>query len=282
MDSLVGKLAIITGGSSGIGFAAARCLLEDGVRVQLLARRLNVLENARVALLNQTGREEGAVGICPVDVTDFPQVKAMIDEIIARAGTPDLLINSAGITYPGEFMSLDMEVFHSLMEVNYFGTVNLIRAVLPAMLEKKGGHIVNISSVAGFLGTYGYSAYGASKYAVRGLSDVLRAELKPKGICVSVVFPPDTQTPQLEWEEAYKPAITRELASTAKVMSAEAVAKEILHGIKKRKYLILPGLESKLFYFLDHLPGNLVYPVMDILIRSAIKKIDRQQVKKNE
>ena len=97
------------------------------------------------------------------------------------------------------------------MDLNYFGTVNMVKALLPAMLERGSGHIVNISSVAAFLGVFGYSAYGASKYAVRGFSDVLRAEVKPLGVRVSVVFPPDMDTPGLANENKTKPFETHEI-----------------------------------------------------------------------
>ena len=106
--------------------------------------------------------------------------------------------------------------------------------------------------MAGFIGTYGYSGYGASKYAVRGFSDVLRAELKPRGVRVSVVYPPDTLTPQLEFEKDLKPAITKELADTAGVMTAEKVASIILRDMQRGRYTILPGI-SKLVLLHPHI-----------------------------
>ena len=271
MDSFNGKRAIITGGSSGIGLAIARLLVREGVSVHLVARRMDQLRLAKQELAQIGSLSEDDIRIYSVDVSDNIQVSNVLSPI-AKEGNIDILINSAGITYPGTFVDQDLEIFKNLMNVNYFGTIYVIRAILPAMLRCGSGHIVNLSSVAGYLGTYGYSAYGATKFAIRGLSDVLRAELKPEGIHVSIVFPPDTQTPQLEWEQAYKPAITKALSSNAKVISAEKVAEEILRGIRKRKYLILPGFDNKLFYFLDHLPGNLAYPIMDYLIRDAMKK----------
>ena len=140
------------------------------------------------------------------------------------------------------------------------------------MIERGSGAVVNISSQAGFVGVFGYSAYGASKYAVRGLSDVLRAEMKPLGIHVSVVFPPDTQTPQLDFEAPLKPPETKAIAGSAKVLSADHVAQSILKGVRKGRYIIIPGLEGKLFYRLIGLLGNLTYPIMDLLVRSSQKK----------
>jgi 3-dehydrosphinganine reductase len=126
--------------------------------------------------------------------------------------------------------------------------------------------------MAGYLGVYGYPAYGASKYAVRGFSDALRAELKPKGISVSVVFPPDTDTPQLAYEDQFKPAITRALSSSAKVMSANEVAQITLRQSARKRYIITPGFESALFFTLSNLLGRLIYWVMDLQIAQAMKK----------
>jgi len=160
-----------------------------------------------------------------------------------------------------------------MMDVNYFGTVNVLKILLPEMQQRHSGTIVNISSVAGFIGVYGYSAYGASKYAVRGLTDVLRAELKPYNIQVSIVFPPDTQTPQLEYETQFKPFITKEVAGSAKLLSAKTVAAEILQQVERGKYVILPGSEGKLLFTANNILGRSLYPIMDWMIRSAIGKI---------
>jgi len=131
--------------------------------------------------------------------------------------------------------------------------------------------------MAGVIGVYGYSAYGASKYAVRGFSDVLRSELKPKNIQVSIVFPPDTDTPQLEYESEFKPEITKKIAGSAKVMSAQKVALEILEGIMKKQYIIIPGFESKLIFHLSNFLGPLVYPIMDLIIFQAKKEINHKK-----
>jgi 3-dehydrosphinganine reductase len=137
------------------------------------------------------------------------------------------------------------------------------------MIKRGSGHIVNISSIAGFLGVYGYTAYGASKYAVRGFSDVLRAEMKPLGIQVSVVFPPDTDTPQLAYENQFKPPETKELAGNAHAVSPEIVAKAILRGVARRQYVIIPGFEGKLYYWLGGLVGTGLYPIMDLMVAQA-------------
>ena len=158
------------------------------------------------------------------------------------------------------------------MEVDYFGTVNVIKACLPSMLQRRSGHIVNISSVYGFLGGYGYSAYCASKFAVRGFSDSLRAELKALGINVSVVFPQNTATPQLEREVGLRSPAMNAL-DTTKVISAEDVAKAIVRGIERRQYVILCGAEAKFLFWLIHIAGTMIYRIMDWTVASAQKKV---------
>jgi 3-dehydrosphinganine reductase len=183
------------------------------------------------------------------------------------------VFNSAGVTRPGYVEELDYKVFRTMMDINYFGTVYVVKALLPGMIARGSGHIVNISSGAGFIGLFGYSAYGASKYAVRGFSDVLRVELKPCGIRLSVVFPPDTDTPQLAYEQQYKPHETQALTGNAKVMSADKVAQVILRGVQRGKYVIVPGGDTLLFYHATNLLGNGIYPIMDMLVKSARRKM---------
>lgn len=268
------KISLITGGSSGIGLALAKALAVQGARVWIVGRRPEALAQASEEIRRLSGQTPGTFS---ADVSDFAQVEMLLAEVIRRDGLPDLVINSAGITHPGYVQDIPLEVFRRLMEVNYFGTVHVVKAVLPGMLQRKSGHIVNISSAAGFLGVFGYSAYGASKYAVRGFSDVLRAEMKPHGIRVSIVFPPDTDTPQLAYETPFKPPETKIISGNAKVMSAEAVAAAILRGVQKNRYIILPGFDVWLFYHLNNLLGNAVYPLMDWMVADARRKKSKEQ-----
>ncbi|MCL4529302.1 MAG: SDR family oxidoreductase [Chloroflexi bacterium] len=268
-ESFNGRLALITGGSSGIGLALAKALVQEGARVWLVARRKNVLEEV---FHSSPFSSNHSAGIFSADVSDFRQAQAAVDDVISKAGVPDLLINSAGVTHPGYVQEIPLEIFRQLMDINYFGTVHMVKALLPRMIERGSGHIVNISSAAGFLGVFGYSAYGATKYAVRGFSDVLRAEVKPLGIRVSIVFPPDTDTPQLAYENQFKPFETREISGTAGVLSADQVAKTILNGVRRGKYVITPGTETSVLYRLSGLLGNAVYPIMDGMVAQARRK----------
>lgn len=267
-----GQTVLITGGSSGIGLALARLLICQGAHLWLAARREMLLIEAAEELKGMRLSSKQVVGWTAADVSDPDQAARVVGEMRSQAGVPDVIIACAGAARPGYVEELSIEVFQGMMAANYFGTVYTIKAALPEMLARGSGHIVLISSLAGLIGVCGYSAYGASKFAVRGFADVLRQELRPKGIGVSIVFPPDTDTPQLAYETQYKPPETKVLTNTAGTLSAETVAEAILRGVAARRYLILPGLEAKLIYYLSHAAGPLVYPIMDWLVHRAQNK----------
>jgi 3-dehydrosphinganine reductase len=266
------KVVLVTGGSSGIGLAAAKQLAEAGAHVWLTARRHETLKTALKEVEAARRDHSQLCGIVPADISDPKQVEQVVESVTKSAGAPDVVFNSAGITQPGYIQELSLEVFERLMRVNYFGTVYVTTAVLPAMLKRGSGHIINISSMAGYLGVFGYSAYGASKYAVSGFSEVLRAEMKPHGIRVSVAFPPDTDTPQLAYEEPFKPPETKALSGNAKALPAEKVARSILKQAEKGHFMIFPGTDSRLFYILSSkLPKSLVFTVLDMMAGSGKK-----------
>ncbi|NPV09849.1 MAG: SDR family oxidoreductase [Anaerolineae bacterium] len=264
-----GAAALVTGGSSGIGLATARQLAAHGAHVWLVARNEERLKTALAQVECNRISPEQRFGYAAADVGEAEQAATAVTQVQEQVGVPDLVLNCAGVAHPGYFQELDLEIFRWMMQVNYFGTVHVTKAVVPGMIARRSGHIVNISSVAGFLGVFGYTAYGASKYAVRGFSEVLRAEMKPYGVKVSVVFPPDCDTPQLAYEDQYKPPETRALASNSTCLSPDQVAAAILKGVSKGRYVILPGLEASLLYRLSGLVGGLTYPIMDYLIARA-------------
>ena len=272
MNHFMNKNMLITGGSSGIGKALAQEFLDQGAYVTLCARDQTKLESAKEEIIHHAACEPDRVRLVSVDISQEDAVNQTIPKAIQEFGVPDFLVNSAGLSHPGEFLELGLDKFHWLMDTNFFGTVHVIKAVLPAMIERGTGHIVNISSAAGFLAVYPYTAYGATKYAIRGFSDALRAELLLKNIKMSLVFPPDTDTPQLAYEAQFKPAITKALAGNAGILSAQTVAKSILKGIQKENYIIVPGFENALLYHFSNFMGSKVYWVMDAMVRNAAKK----------
>ncbi len=266
------KVVLVTGGSSGIGLAAAKQLAAAGAHVWLAARREQLLQTALKEVEAARQDPSQLCGMIPVDVSDSQQAARLVETVVKSAGVPDVVINSAGITQPGYVQELSLEVFERLMQVDYFGTLYVTLAVLPSMLKRGSGHIINISSMAGYMGVFGYSGYGAAKYAVTGFSEVLRAEMRPHGIRVSVAFPPDTDTPQLAYEEPFKPAETKAISGNAKALSAEKVAHSILQQAEKGNFMIFPGTDSRLFYILSSkLPKSLVFTVLDMMAGSGKK-----------
>ena len=259
---------LITGGSSGIGLALAQKFAAEKSNVWLLARNQSNLVSAQKEILSNFNSK---IDYFVADVSNIESLQPVQEYFKSHQLNIDVLINSAGVVHPGEFTNLDLEKFHWMMNTNFFGTVNTIKLFLPLM--QSGSHIVNISSMAGILGVYGYTAYGASKFAVRGFSDALRSELKMQGIHLSIVFPPDTDTPQLSYENQFKPEITKEIGGTAGALSAEKVAEIIVNGVKKNHYVIIPGFESKLIYHASNFLGKLTYPLMDLMVNSAAKKV---------
>ena len=258
------KVVLVTGGSSGIGLAAAKLFASAGAKVWLTARRRDALASALQEVEASRRDASRQCGFTPADVSDAGQAGQAVGEATDSLGIPDVIFNSAGITRPGYIQDLSLDVFEQLMKVNYLGTVYVTKAALPGMLTKGSGHIINISSMAGYLGVFGYSAYGATKFAVVGFSEVLRAELKTHGIRVSVAFPPDTDTPQLAYEEPFKPPETKAISGNAKALSARKVAQSILKQAERGHFLIFPGIDSRLFYILtSKLPKRMVFAILD-------------------
>ena len=265
-----GKSVLITGGSSGIGFAIANALVEMDAIVILLARDYEKLKAAKAFILEKYPKAK--VKIVSADVSDAQTLMVLHDEYVRNHDTPDILINCAGVARPGYVEETPLDVYKWTMDIDYHGTVNTIKVLLPGMIERGSGHIVNFSSMAGVIGVFGYTAYSGAKFAVRGFTDALRSELKPKGIKVSIVYPPDTDTPQLAWENQYKPFETREIAGSDKPLPPSVVADETLSAIARGRYKVVPGFEAKLINFVSTLLGTGINPIFDFLISRASKK----------
>lgn len=265
------KVVLVTGGSSGIGLATARAFAREGAHVWLLARNTAVLSEALEKVKACCKSPSQNCGFVSADVADPEQVNRAVSEVISQAGLPDIAVNSAGVTHPGYFEELDLPIFHKMMDVNYFGALHVIRAVIPGMIERQSGHLVNVASGVALLPTFGYTAYAASKCALRGLSDVLRVELKRYNIHVSVVYPPDTETPQLAWEAQYKPPETHDVYGGV-VVSADYVAKATLDGVRRNHYSITPGFAMSAAGRMSSLLGDWQFAIIDPVIGRALRK----------
>ncbi|MGL5834902.1 MAG: SDR family oxidoreductase [Waterburya sp.] len=264
--------AIITGGSSGIGKAVAKLLAAEGANISLIARDRRKLEIAQQEIAAVTIDPKQQISIQTADVAKQESIELAIERAIAELGAPELLITSAGIAHPGYFAEIPIAVFEQTMAVNYFGSLYSIKAVLPAMKQRQRGQIVLISSAAGLIGVYGYTAYCPSKFALRGLAESLQGELKTQGIGVTIIYPPDTDTPQLAAENKIKPPETKKITATAKTWTAEAVAEQIIQGVKKGKFAIAPGLELTILNRFH----SLLLPALNWYFEQIIKKINKK------
>lgn len=185
MESLKGKNAIITGAGKGIGKAIAIALAQEGVNVGLLARTLSDLES----LAEEVKLMGVKVSIATVDVADMDAVNAAVLKVKNELGTIDILINNAGVASFGKFLELEPSRWEEIVKVNLFGAYYTARAVLPEMIEKQSGDIINISSTAGKNGAAVTSAYSASKFALIGMSESLMQEVRKHNIRVSTLLP---------------------------------------------------------------------------------------------
>ncbi len=260
------KTIVITGGSSGLGKALARRLLAKGSRIALIARDTGRLTAAREDLLR--GVPAGVtIDIFPCDVADSRAVHQALGELAERTGLPDMLFNSAGILREGYFERQPESVFRETMGVNFFGTLHCIQAALPYFKKQGGGKIVNICSVAGLMGVFGYTAYCASKHAVRGLTASLRAELKHQNIAVHIAYPAEFDSPMLEEVNVCRTTENRTIAATIPTLSAGAVADDIIRGIERNRYEITPGIVTRVLTGFDRVFPGAGRLVSDLRVR---------------
>ncbi|NUQ39285.1 MAG: SDR family NAD(P)-dependent oxidoreductase, partial [Caldilineales bacterium] len=207
----------------------------------LIARTPEPLAAAAVAVA--ASAQSGAfVQTLACDATDLAALQPALEAFIAQRGAPDYLFNAVGYAYPQDLHALTLADFERNMHANYYGQLAPTLALLPHFRAAGKGHIINISSILGFIAAPGYATYTPSKYALFGLSEALRSELRQEGIRVSVAFPPDTDTPGFAEENRTKPpAVARMSSNTNKLLSPEAVAAAILRGVAAGRFEILVG-----------------------------------------
>lgn len=244
-------VVLITGASSGIGEASARMFASQGYQVVLAARRMERLENLS-AIIRSNG---GTALPVKADMRRLGDINELIQIAIDYFGKIDVLVNNAGF---GRIDWLDRlepeEDIIAQIEVNLLGVILMTRVVLPYMIERRKGHIINMSSTAGLVGSPTYTGYSASKFGVRGFSEALRREVSIYGIHVSVLFPGGVQT---EFTQHAK--INRKTGATTPAsmrLTAEDVARAIFSLCKKpRRTLIIPWQMRFVFIINALFPG---------------------------
>ncbi len=252
---ILGSRAIVTGASSGIGRETARELARQGAKLALVARREERLCELAAQITATGGRAECVVG----DITD-PAVRGQAIEVVQRSfGGLDILVNNAGIGALGLFENADRERVRRIMEVNFFALVEMTRLALPLLKQGTRPIVVNVSSILGHRGVPYNSEYSASKFAVHGFSESIRAEWTRQEIDVLVVSPGTTET------EFFDKVIQRNGAPAwpeHTPVSAADVARQIVCAIRQGRHEIVPYRWGKVLCWLNRLSPRLVDRLM--------------------
>lgn len=237
---------MVTGGSSGIGKSLAILAVKSGAKVTIVARNENKLKEAQdhIASHAANGSKE-QVQILSVDLSkDLDEVQKAFDKAESSFGPIHILINCAGTSTPGRFEDLPISDFQKMLDINYMSAVHATRAVINGMKTRCEGRIVFVSSQAGQIGLFGFTAYSASKFALRGLAEALQMEVAPYNIRLTLAFPPDTDTPGFEEEQKMKPDETKLISETSGLFSPEKVAQTILDDTVRGRFFSSIGLDG--------------------------------------
>jgi 3-dehydrosphinganine reductase len=238
---------LIVGGSQGIGLAMARLLCVLDCRIIIAARHAATLEQARAELVGMSGCR-ATIEALVVDVSRHDSVLALRDDLTARVGTPTHVINCAGRAVAAYLEELPLEDYRSMMDLNFMGTVHLSHAFLPLFRARGSGHLIHTSSILGFVGTFGWAAYAATKFAVVGYCESIYSEYRRHGVEVSVLCPPATLTPGFDTENRTKPAAVREAEAWIAPVTADYVARVLLDAIARKRFMVVPTPKGQFLY----------------------------------
>lgn len=226
LTNFAGAVAVITGGASGIGLATARALRAKGAHLILADINSQGLQQATQDICQLNAEANACILGIPTDVTNELQVQALMRQAVAMCERIDLVVTSAGSGRGGPIDTFSSSDMRALLEINFMGTFLCVQAALPTMRQQHSGHFVFLSSVAGKLCTPMISGYCASKWAVRGFSSALCAELYGTGIGITTVYPAWVDTPMVSRE-----AETLRWMNVQVMLTADQVANEILQAV---------------------------------------------------
>ena len=266
------KVVMITGGSQGMGLAAAKDVVRLGGSVCVVA--IDALDQAQGELETLCVHDHQFVETLLCDTTHQDKLEPLFESFIARRAVPDYLFNFVGYACAQYVENLTVADFRRNMEVNYFGQLVPTLICLPHFLTRKRGTIAFTSSVCGYLGIMGYATYAPTKHALAGLAEVLRNELKPRSIKIAILFPPDTRTPGFHQENETKPPECALLSEKAELLEPEAVAESFIQGILNHRFQILPG-KAKLYWRVFRFVPGLLRRLMDSEYAKARKKLGK-------
>ena len=224
--NFAGAVAVITGGASGIGLATAQALHNRGAHVVLADINQQGLQQAEEQIRQHNPGGSSNVSSIPTDVTSEQQIQALMRQTVETYRRIDLVVTCAGIGSGGPIDLFTASEMQRMMNINFMGTYHCVQAALPAMRRQQSGHFVFLSSVAGKLGAPLLTGYCATKWAIRGFSSALRAELHCTGIGVTTVYPAWVETPMIHQEEN-----AMQLLNVHALLTADQVAAEILQAV---------------------------------------------------
>lgn len=264
------QVILITGGLSGIGLGLVKHYLRRDAHIAIfdivapdeLAERLDKVTYHVVTGLN--------VSYFQVNIANNKQVQQGVKQLTEQFGAPNLVVNCAGILRAGPFETLSADDFTASYQVNVLGSRHLAAACLPLMND--GDQFALIASMAGTVGIYGYSAYGSSKFAVLGMAQCIRAEYAPKGITISVICPPEIDTPMVTQELKTMHPATRLLKDFAGRLTLSQALAGITKGLDNKRFMIIPGFKAKCTFWMNRLtPIWLQNRVIDVIVKWKLK-----------
>lgn len=261
----------ITGGASGMGLLAACELARQGAHIVIFNRQAAAASVAVRTIEAMRCRADQKVASYLVDVSQREPVLAAFALAQRAVGAADKVIHMAGIGGVAAMVDMDYAMFDRIMQVNLYGTRNVVEAALQMMRPRRSGQIVLAGSMGGFVPVFGYTAYGTSKFAVIGFAQCLRYELKTLGIRVSCFCPGEVNTPGLASERSRPHPATTAMKAIGGTLSERHAVQGLMAGMARGRFLIIPGLRSKLvFWALRLTPPWLWNLVTDAIVARAI------------
>jgi NAD(P)-dependent dehydrogenase (short-subunit alcohol dehydrogenase family) len=275
IGDLRGKRCLVTGAASGIGRATAIAAAGQRAELFLTDRNGEGLERVAAEIRDAGGTVSH---LATFDLVDHEAVVAFAGEVHAIAPSMDVVMNIAGISTWGRIEQLEHEHWRRTIEINLMGPISVLECFVPPMIEAgRGGHVVNVSSVAGLFGLPWHAPYSASKFGLRGVSEVLRFDLRKHGIGVSLVCPGAVKTPLVGTVEIVgvdrdNPKMRRLIALfERRAVSPEKVAEKILKGIERNRYMVFTSPDGRFLHWLQ----RKFSPPYELVMRVMNRELDR-------